>query len=134
MIHDKVYDLYCSYDIHYICDMTLICNCASHCICTGTSHFMGVRVWLESTPHFVIDGWDRYRWTKSNRVSRLHETENLCRVIVRRVRHSLGWKTRLLVHYTQTVKVQKVKRRAERLQNPLSTKDTWFEYEMIIDG
>ena len=56
MIHGKVYGLYCPYGIHYICDMALTCNGASHCICTGTSHFMGVSAWLESTPHLVIDG------------------------------------------------------------------------------
>ena len=28
--------------------MTLICNETLHCICTGTSHFMGVGVWLGS--------------------------------------------------------------------------------------
>ena len=90
MIHGKVYDLYCPYDIHYICDMALTCNGASHCICMGTSHFMGVSAWLESTPHLVIDGWARYRWTKSNKVAQLYETENLCRVIARRPRHFLG--------------------------------------------
>ena len=42
MIHDKVYGLYCPYVIHYICDMALTYNGASHYICTGTSHFMGV--------------------------------------------------------------------------------------------
>ena len=90
MIHGKVYGLYCSYGIHYICDMALTCNGASHCICTGTSHFMGMSAWLESTPHLVIDGWAQYCWTKSNKVALLHETENLCRVIARRSRHSLG--------------------------------------------
>ena len=89
MIHGKVYSLYCPYDIHYICDMAFTCNGASHCICMGTLHFMGVSAWLESTPHLVIK-WARYRWMKSNRVARLHETKNLCRVIARRARHSLG--------------------------------------------
>ena len=27
-------------------DMTLTCNGTLHCICTGTSHFMGVGAWL----------------------------------------------------------------------------------------
>ena len=36
--------LYCPYDIHHICGMTLTCNDVSHCICTRTSHFMGVSV------------------------------------------------------------------------------------------
>ena len=90
MIHDKVYGLYYPYDIHYICDITLTYNGASHCICTGTSHFMGVSAWLESILHLVINGWARYCWTKSNRVARLHELENLCWVIARRDRHSLG--------------------------------------------
>ena len=79
MIHGKVYCLYCPYDIHYICDMTLTCNGASHCICSGTSYFMGgVSALLESTPHLIIDEWAWYRWTKSNRVVGLHEMENLC--------------------------------------------------------
>ena len=56
MIHGKLYGLYCPYEIHYICDMALTCNSASHCICTGTSHFMGVSAWLESTPHLANDG------------------------------------------------------------------------------
>ena len=56
MIHGKVYGLYYPYDIQYICDMALTCKGASHCICTGNSHFMGVSAWLESTPHLVIDG------------------------------------------------------------------------------
>ena len=89
MIHDKVYGLYCSYGIHYICDMPLTCNGASHCICTGTSHFMGVSAWLGSTPRLMVDGWAQYHWTKSNRVARLHEMGNLCQVIARRARHSL---------------------------------------------
>ena len=78
MIHGKVYGLYCPYGIHYICDMALTCNGALHCICMGTSYFMGVSAWLEPTLHLVIDRWARYRWTKSNRVARLHEMENLC--------------------------------------------------------
>ena len=53
----KMYELNCPYGIHYICDMALTCNGASHCICKGTSHFMGVSAWLESTLHLVIDGW-----------------------------------------------------------------------------
>ena len=89
MIHERVYGLYCPYGINHIRDMTLTCNRASHFICTGILHFIGVSAWLESTPHLVIDGWARYRWTKSNRVARLHETENICRVIARRARHSL---------------------------------------------
>ena len=89
MIHGKVYDLYCPYDIHYTCDLTLKCNGASHCICMRTSHFMGVSAWLESTLHLVIDGWAQYHWMKSNKVEQLHETENLCCVIARRSRHSL---------------------------------------------
>ena len=82
MIHGKVYGLYCPYDIHHICDMalTLTCNGSSHCICTGTSHFIGVSAWLESISHLVIDGWAWYCWTKSNRVAKLHEMENLCQV------------------------------------------------------
>ena len=90
MIHDKVYGLYCPYNIHYLCDMTLICNGASHCICTGTSHFIMCECMVRITSHLVIDGWARYRWTKFNRVTRLHETENLCQVIARKARHSLG--------------------------------------------
>ena len=79
MINGKVYGLYCPYGIHYISDMALTCNGASHCICVGTLHFMGMSAWLESTPHLVIDGWAQYLWTKSNIVVRLHETEKLCR-------------------------------------------------------
>ena len=89
MIHGKVYGLYCPYGIHYICNMALTCNGASHCICNGTSHFMGVSAWLESTPYLVIDGWVRYCYTTSNKVARLHDMENLCRVIERRAKHSL---------------------------------------------
>ena len=92
MIYGEMYDLNCPYDIHYICGMTLTCNDASHCICTRASHFMGVNAWLESTQLLVIDGWAWYRWKKFNRVAWLHEMvkKNLCRVIARRVRHSLG--------------------------------------------
>ena len=89
MINGKMYGLYYPYDIHYICGMTLTCNGASHCICMRTSYFMGVNAWLELTPCLVIDGWAQYRWTKSNKVVPFHETENLCRVIARRARHSL---------------------------------------------
>ena len=89
-MHGIVYGLCFPYDSHYICDMTLTCDSASHCLCTVTSHSMDVSVWLESTLHLVIDGWARYLWTKSNKVTRLHEKENLCRVIARRARHSLG--------------------------------------------
>ena len=44
----KLYGLYCPYDIHYMWDMTLTCNDTMHCICMGTSHFMGVGAWLGS--------------------------------------------------------------------------------------
>ena len=44
MIHDELCNLSCPCGIHYICDMTLTCNGELHCICTGTSHFMGVSV------------------------------------------------------------------------------------------
>ena len=75
MMHSKLYELNCPYDIHHICDMTLTCNGASHCICTGTSHFMGVGAWLKSNTTLVIDEWARYYWMKSNRVALLHEME-----------------------------------------------------------
>ena len=52
MIHGKMYELNCPYGIHHICDKTLTCNGASHCICTGTSHFMGVSAWLKSNTTF----------------------------------------------------------------------------------
>ena len=52
MMHDELYELKCTYDIHYICDMTLICNSVLHCIYTGTSHFMGVSVLLRSNTTF----------------------------------------------------------------------------------
>ena len=90
MIHSEMYDLNCPYDIHYICDMTLTYNGASHCICTEAWHFMGVNVWLESTPQLVIDGWAQCRWTKSNRVAWLHEMVRTCVGLARRARHSLG--------------------------------------------
>ena len=46
MIHGKMYGLDYPYDIHYMWDMALTCNGSLHCICTRTSHFMGVGVWL----------------------------------------------------------------------------------------
>ena len=73
MAHGKMYELNCPYDIHYICGMTLICNGASHCICTGTSHFMSVSAGLKSNTTLVIDECARYRCTKSNKVALLHE-------------------------------------------------------------
>ena len=90
MIHDEIYDSNYPRDIHYICDMTLTCNDALHCIHTGTSHFMGVSVRLRSKPQLVNDKWARYLWTKFNKVARLHDMENLCQVIARRAKHSLG--------------------------------------------
>ena len=93
MMHGKMYELNYPYGIHHICDMTLKCNGASHCICTRTSHFMGVSAWLKSNTTLVIDEWAPYRWTKCNRVALLHEMvkkKYLCRVIVKRTRHSLG--------------------------------------------
>ena len=62
MIHGKMYGLYYAYGIHYICGMKLTCNGASHCICTGKSHFMGVSAWLKSNTTVVIDEWNRYRF------------------------------------------------------------------------
>ena len=76
MMHGKMYELNCPYGIHNIYDMTLTCNGASHCICTGTSHFMCVLAWLKSNTTLVIDEWARYRWTKSNTVALLHEMVN----------------------------------------------------------
>ena len=73
MMHGKMYELNCPYGIHHICAMTLTCNGASHCICTGTSHFMSVSAWLKSNITLVIDEWARCRWTKSNRVALLYE-------------------------------------------------------------
>ena len=52
MIHDEKCDLSRPCGIHYICDMTLTRNGALHCICTGTSHFMGVSAWLKSNTTF----------------------------------------------------------------------------------
>ena len=68
MIHGKMYELNCPHGIHHICDMTLTCNGASHCICTGTSHFMSVSAWLKSNTTLVID-----KWAQSDRVTLLHE-------------------------------------------------------------
>ena len=68
----------CPYDIHYVRGMALACNGTLHCICTRTSHFMGVSAWLRSTPQLVIDEWARYRLTKSNRVALLNEMEKPC--------------------------------------------------------
>ena len=48
MVHDELYELECPYGIHYICDMALTSNGALHCICIGTSHFMGVNALLKS--------------------------------------------------------------------------------------
>ena len=48
MIQGKLYGLYCPYDIHYMWDMELTYNGTLHCICTVTSHFMGVGAWLGS--------------------------------------------------------------------------------------
>ena len=47
-IQSKLYGLYCPYDIHYMWDMASTCNGTLHCICTRTSHFMGVGAWLGS--------------------------------------------------------------------------------------
>ena len=47
-IQGKLYGLYSPYDIHYMWDMALTCSGILHCICTGTSHFMGVGAWLGS--------------------------------------------------------------------------------------
>ena len=52
MMDDELYGLKCSYGIHYICDMALTCNGALHCICKGTSHFMGVSALLRSNTTF----------------------------------------------------------------------------------
>ena len=52
MMHDELYELKCPYDIHYICDMSLTCNGVLHCICTETSHFMGVSALLRSNTIF----------------------------------------------------------------------------------
>ena len=35
--------------------LDITCNGALHCICTGTSHGMGVNAWLNSTLCLVID-------------------------------------------------------------------------------
>ena len=48
MIYGKLYGLYCPYGIHYMWDMTLTYNDTLHCICMGTSQFMGVGAWLVS--------------------------------------------------------------------------------------
>ena len=57
--------------------------------------------------------------------------ENLCRVIARRARYSLGCRTGL---DTPTMKVQKVLEGMQSLRwypkNLLPAKDTWFVYEM----
>ena len=47
-IQGKLYGLYCPYGIHYMRDMALIGNGTLHCICIGTSHFIGVGAWLGS--------------------------------------------------------------------------------------
>ena len=52
MMHDELHELKCPYGIHYICDMALTCNGALHCICTGTSHFMGVSALLRLNTTF----------------------------------------------------------------------------------
>ena len=52
MIHNEMCDLSCPYDIHYICDMPLTCNGALHCICSGTSHSLGVSAWLKANTTF----------------------------------------------------------------------------------
>ena len=78
MIHGKMYGLYCPYGIHYLCGMILACNGTLHCICIGTSHFMGVSAWLNPKPHSVFDGWAWYHCTNSNRVTLLNEMVKTC--------------------------------------------------------
>ena len=78
MIHDKMYDLNYPYGIYHICDMKLTYNGAPHCICMKTSHFMGVSAQLKSNTTLVIDDWAWYSWTKSNRVTLLHEMVKTC--------------------------------------------------------
>ena len=73
MIQGKMYELNCPYGIHHICDMTLTCNGASHCICMGKLHLIGVSAWLKSNTTLVIDERAWYRWTMFNRVTLLHE-------------------------------------------------------------
>ena len=56
-----------------------------------TSHFMNVSAWLgKSTLRLVFDWVGSVNRTTSNRVTRLHETENMCRVSARRDRSLLG--------------------------------------------
>ena len=52
MMHDELYELKCPYGIHYIFDMALTCKGALHCICMGTSNFMGVSALLRSNTTF----------------------------------------------------------------------------------
>ena len=55
-------------------DIVQIGNGMLHCICKGTSHYMGVSAWLMN-PHCVwcLIGWAHLNGTTSNRVARLIE-------------------------------------------------------------
>ena len=72
-------------------DMTLKCNGTLHCICMGTSHFMGVGAWLGSNT--AIGDLKSELGTVGRSPTESHgymKQKNLCRVIVRRARHSFG--------------------------------------------
>ena len=90
MIHDKMYDLYYPCDIHYICDDIDMQWCITLHMHRDIA-FHGCECMVEiKRPQLVVDKWARYCWTKLNRVTRSHDMENLCRIIARRARHSLG--------------------------------------------
>ena len=86
--------------------MTLTCNGTLHCICTGTSHSMGVSAWLKLNTTFIdkwlgtvgpssIESHGRMTWKTCVGYSKKGWT-------LPRVRNSVTGS------YTPTVKVQKV--------------------------
>ena len=97
MIHGKMYGLYYQYGFHYRCGMTLTCNGASLRIWTGTSHMdeniafhkCECIVEIKHLIWWLIIGLDTIGQSPTK--SHGYMTwKNLCRVIERRARHSLG--------------------------------------------
>ena len=69
----------------------ITCSGILHCICTGNIAFHGYECMVgKSTLHLVFDWVGLVNGTTSNRVTRLHEMENMCRVLVKRDRSPLG--------------------------------------------
>ena len=90
-IQGKFYGFYYPYNIHYMWDMALTCNGTLHCICTGTSHSMGVGAWLGINTE-INDLMSELN-TVGQSLTESHgcmKRKNLCRVIEIKARHSFG--------------------------------------------